>query len=364
MPAYKDPRTNTWFTKFRYKDWTGKVKDKMKRGFPTRREAVAWEEQFKARLAGTLEMTMSEFYEIYKEERFPRLKAVTQEEKEYMIKDKIIPYFGNMPLNQITSKDVIKWQNELLSYRDDNGKPYSKSYLKTIHNQLSAILNYAVRHYQLSVNPATQAGNFGNESEIKLHFWTLDQYKKFIEEMMLEPIFYYCFQVLYWLGIREGEALALLQSDFDFEKKTVSITKTFQVIKKKQIVTTPKTPKSVRTIGIPDFLCEELQEFFEMIPPEMKNERIFYGIFKSNLSRHLHRGAKKAGLPQIRVHDLRHSHASLLINWGYSAVAIADRLGHESIHVTYRYAHLFKETEQEMLNKLDQLNGDSQGGDV
>ena len=309
-------------------------------------------------------MTLRDFYEVYKEERFPRLKEVTRSAKEYMIADKILTAFGDKKLNEITSTDVIRWQNELLAYRDNEGKPYSKSYLKTLHNQLSAILNYAVKFYKLPVNPAAQAGNVGNESDIKMRFWTLEEYKKFSETMMYDPVHYYCFQILYWMGIREGEALALLQSDFDFNAKTLSITKTYQVVNGEHLITPPKTTKSIRKVIIPDFLVEELKDFFATIPPEMKQERIFYGVTKSTLYRHLKEGAQKAGLKKIRVHDLRHSHVSLLINLGFNAVAIADRVGHESIHITYRYAHLFPDTQQDMANKLNALadNKPEKGG--
>ena len=355
MPAYKDNNTNTWFVKFRYKDWTGQSKEKKKRGFATKRDALAWEESFKVRSAGTLEMSFRDFYEIYKEERFPRLKAVTQREKKYIIEAQILPYFGDRPINEITSADIIRWQNKLLSFRDKDGNPYSKTYLKTIHNQISSILNYAVKHYKLPSNPASIAGNIGSESDVKMKFWTLDEYKAFIETQMYDPIHYYCFQVLYWTGARVGETVALTQSDFDLENRTLSITKTYQVVDGKGIITPPKTPKSNRIIILPEFLCDEMRDFFAIIPPDRKDDRIFLGATKSSLGRHLKEGAKKVGLKKIRVHDLRHSHVSLLINMGYSAVAIADRMGHESIHITYKYAHLFPDTQQEMVDKLNQL---------
>lgn len=355
MPVYKDKNRGTWFSQFRYKDWTGETKRMTKRGFSTKREAVEWEESFKVRLAGNLDMKMKDFIKIYEEEKLPRLKEVTKENKRYVIKDKILPYFGELPINKISSTDVIKWQNALLAYRDEEGKPYSKSYLKKIHSELSAIFNHAVRFYKLPTNPAAQAGNIGSDNEIRMKFWTLDEYQKFIETMMYEPIYYYCFQVLYWLGLREGEALALLQSDFDFSNKTVSITKTYQEIGTRHFVTSPKTAKSVRDVGIPDFLCEELKEFFAMIPPDLIKERIFFGVSKSGLYKHMRKGSKEAGVKIIRIHDLRHSHVSLLIDMGYSAVAIADRVGHESIHITYRYAHLFPDKQKEMVSKLDQI---------
>lgn len=356
MPAYKDPKTGKWKVQFWYKDWTGKQKKKMIRGFQTRREALQYEANFKAKKAGCLEMTMKDFVEMYMEERFPRLKEVTRETKTYIIRDKILPYFGKMKLIDITSTEIIRWQNEMINYRNANGKPYSKSYLKELHTQITAIFNYAVRYYKLPSNPASIAGNFGSDKEIEMDFWTTEEYLRFSEQMMDEPPYYYCFQVLYWLGVREGEALALTKEDFDLEKKTVTINKTYQVLHKGNAVTTPpKTHKSNRTITIPDFLCEELKDYFEMLPPDSNETRIFYMLSKSSLTRHMKKGSEAAGIKRIRVHDLRHSHVSLLINLGYSAVAIADRMGHESVHVTFRYAHLFPSVQQDMAERLDRL---------
>lgn len=250
---------------------------------------------------------------------------------------------------------MIAWQNELLAYRDEKHQPYSQSYLKTLHNQLSAIFNHAVRFYDLRSNPAAKAGNMGSEERKEMLFWTKEEYQKFAEEMMDKPISYYAFQMLYWTGIREGELLALTPADFDFERGTVKISKTYQHLKGKDVITSPKTKKSNRTIQMPDFLCVEMQEFFKMQYGLKKKDRIF-SINKSYLHREMNRGAEAAGVKRIRIHDLRHSHISLLIDMGFSAVAIADRVGHESIEITYRYAHLFPSKQKEMANKLDDLN--------
>ena len=173
--------------------------------------------------------------------------------------------------------------------------------------------------------------------------------------MMDKPISYYAFQMLYWTGIREGELLALTPADFDFEKGTVKISKTYQRIKGEDMITSPKTKKSNRTVQMPDFLCTEMQEFFDMQYGLKRKDRIF-NITKSYLHYEMDRGSKAAGVKRIRIHDLRHSHISLLIDMGFSAVAIADRVGHESIEITYRYAHLFSSKQKEMAIKLDFMN--------
>ena len=224
-----------------------------------------------------------------------------------------------------------------------------------LHNQLSAIFNHAVRYYELRSNPAAKVRNMGSEEHREMLFWTKEEYKKFSFEMMDKQVSFYAFEMLYWCGIREGELLALTPADFDFERGTVKISKTYQRLKGKDVITSPKTKKSNRTIQMPDFLCTEMQEFFGMQYGLKKKDRIF-NITKSYLHWEMERGAKAAGVKRIRIHDLRHSHISLLIDMGFSAVAIADRVGHESIEITYRYAHLFPSKQKEMASKLDDLN--------
>ena len=185
-------------------------------------------------------------------------------------------------------------------------------------------------------------------------FWTLEEYKRFSEVMMDKPISYYAFQMLYWCGIREGEMLALTPKDFDFKAETVTIDKSYQRLKGRDVITTPKTKKSNRTIKMPKFLCEEMQEYLGMFYEAGENDRIF-PVSKSYMHHEMDRGSKEADVKRIRIHDLRHSHVSLLIEMGFTAFAIADRLGHESIEVTYRYAHLFPSKQTEMANKLDDL---------
>ena len=139
MPAYKNKDNGSWYVVTQYTDWTGERKPKCKRGFATRREALEWEQKFQQQSAGDLDMSFEAFVEIYTTDLKTRLKESTWQTKEHIIQTKIVPYFGKRKINEITTKDVIAWQNELLAYRDEKHKPYSQSYLKTLHNQLSAI---------------------------------------------------------------------------------------------------------------------------------------------------------------------------------------------------------------------------------
>ena len=352
MAVYKEPKTNTWRVIYRYTDWTGERKQSSKRGFPTKRDALAWEREQLLKVKSDLDMAFEAFVELYRRDMKIRLRQNTWETKENIIQSKLIPYFGNKRISDIDAKDVIQWQNEVMNLRGKNGEPFSATYLKTIHNQLSAIFNHAVRFYDLKSNPAAKAGSVGKKEAKEMSFWTKDEYLKFADSMMDKPISYYAFQMLYWCGIRLGELLALTPADFDFIKNTVTISKSYQRIGKKDIVTEPKTPKSNRIISMPDFLCQEMQDYIKSLYGCKPIERIF-AITKSYLHHEMDRGSKEQGIKRIRVHDLRHSHVSLLIDMGFSAVAIADRVGHESIDITYRYAHLFPSKQIEIANKLE-----------
>ena len=214
-----------------------------------------------------------------------------------------------------------------------------------------------MKFYGLKDNPAAKVGNMGKAKAREMLFWTQEEYKKFSEEMMDKPVSFYAFEMLYWCGIREGELLALTPADFDFDRETVTISKSYQRIGGRDIITDPKTPKSNRTIKMPEFLCEEMQDYIKQLYRIGKNDRLFE-VTKSYLHHEMDRGAKAAGVKRIRIHDLRHSHISLLIEMGYSAVAIADRVGHESINITYNYAHLFPSTQSDMADKLNQFRKD------
>jgi len=356
MAVYKDKWNgysgNTWRVACYYKDWKGVRKKHEKRGFETKKEALAHEREFLAKSSKDINMGFITFVDIYMGDIMPQLKLSTYETKKNIINTHIRPYFANMSLSGVSSTEVLKWQNELLMLRDENGKGYSPTYLRTIQNQLNAIFNHAVRYYDLPKNPCIANKKMGKAKAKEMLFWTKDEYLAFSNVVKDKPMTYYAFQVLYWTGIRCGELLALTREDFDLENRVLRIDKTFQVIKGKEIVTLPKTEKSNRKISLPEFLCREMEDYFESLYKVGKQSRIF-AVTKHYLHHEMDRGSKAAGVKRIRLHDLRHSSCALLINLGYSPVQIAERLGHESSTITERYSHLYPSVQQEMANRLD-----------
>lgn len=133
MPAYKDNRQGTWYASFYFENWQGVKQKKLKRGFATKKDALAWEREFLLQQAADLTMTFEAFVEIYITDKKKRLRENTWFTKEHIIRTKILPYFKEKRLSEIKPRDVIAWQNEMLNYRDKNGKAYSPTYLKTLH---------------------------------------------------------------------------------------------------------------------------------------------------------------------------------------------------------------------------------------
>lgn len=234
MAVYKEEKTGTWRVIYRYTDWTGEKKQTQKRGFQTKREAQAWEREQLNKARADLDMTFKSFVEQYTADMQTRIKENTWATKEHIIRSKLLPYFGKLKMSNITAQQIITWQNELMNYKDENGKALSPVYLKTINNQLSAIFNHAVKFYNLKENPCRKAGSMGKKKNREMLFWTKEEYLKFAEVMMDKPQFYYSFEMLYWCGIREGELLALTPADFDFKKGTATIYEKMEWIQRYQ----------------------------------------------------------------------------------------------------------------------------------
>ena len=351
MPAYKDEKTGKWFAKFYYTNWQGIKKQKWKRGFATKKEALGFERDFLEKQSANPDMTFQNLYEIYMEDMAARLKQSTLLTKKAVLQTHILPFFGSKPINEIKASDVRRWQAKLMSSPNN----YSQTYLKKINTELNSIINYAKRFYDLNTNPCGKAGTIGKAKAEEMDYWTYDEYIAFREGVKDKSLSYICFEVLYWTGMREGELLALSPADIDLDNKTISINRTYQRIEGKDVFTSPKTRKSKRKIPIPDFLCQELSDYIQSRYMLDADERLF-PVTKSYLSHEMIRGCKNTDVKKIRIHDIRHSHASLLINQGCDALMLADRLGHEKVSTTLNtYSHLFPHKQQELVHSLESL---------
>lgn len=273
MKAEKDKKTGKWLIQYRYTDWQGKRRKSTKRGFATKREAEEWLRNFLITQKADFDMKFADFWKMYCADMETRLREHTMRTKKYIVELKILPYFGNKRVNDITAADIRQWQNELIKMG------YSPTYLKTINNQLSAIFNYAVRYYDLKSNPCVKAGSMGKSKAEEMDFWTGEEFRKFIDSVMNKRLSYMAFMTLYRTGMRMGELLALNPKDIDLEKRTISITKSYQRLGKKDVITPPKTPKSKRVITIPEFLAADIKDYMDSFLTDTGQQ----GIQRSNI---------------------------------------------------------------------------------
>lgn len=295
-------------------------------------------------------MQMDKFVDIYFSDKKNELKANSIRNKQHMINKHIIPYFGNKKLNEITPADIIQWQKIIQENK------FSKTYERMIQNQINALFNHAQRIYNLKENPCKKVKRMGKSDADKLDFWIKEEYDRFISGVDRKSEDYLMFEILFWTGIREGELLSLTIADFDMTNNLLHINKTYHRIDGKDVISTPKTDNSVRTIIIPNFLKEEVQEYISYHYGFPENERLF-PIVARTLQKRMKRYEKKTGVKPIRVHDLRHSHVAYLINQGVEPLIIKERLGHKNIQITLNtYGHLYPSRQKEVAALLDEKN--------
>lgn len=344
MPAYYDENTKTWFCKFYYTDYTGTRKQKKKRGFKLQRDAKEWERAFLSALRYDDQTTFGTIAQQYIEENTPRRRYNTIKTYTSALKH-ILPTFENVPISNITEQAVIRWQNDLL------GKEFSDIYVNKIDTVFRTIYKFGAKRCKIPFSPFEGIPKIGKASSKSLNFWTFEQYQVFIPHIT-NPVVKTAFDVLYYCGLRIGELFALTAADIDLENKMIHITKSLQRVKRTDIITPPKSEKGTRDITIPNFLTNELENYMSMLY-DCKGETRLFEISKQALYYPMKKYAPAAGIPKIRIHDLRHSHVAFLIEKGVSPLAIAERLGHEDIQITLgTYGHLYPNKQREIADIL------------
>lgn len=362
MPSYKDEKTGLWFCKFNYKTYTGDTKQKKKMGFTRKKDADSWERDFLIASQGQPNMPFKDFLEIYKKDNYPQLRLKTQITKDGRYK-RVLPTFGDLPLDEIDPLDIRKWQNSMIE------EGLSSKYIESIQNEFSTVLNHAVRYYGLKENPIHKVGKAKVPNEIKepMRFRTLEEFKevyKHIGDIKAKT----AINILYWTGIRKGELLALKWSCIDLDNKKLRIESSLQRIKGKDIITPTKTYET-RVLSLGDSTVEILKEYKSKVYNPQPNNIVFdwekrfiengirYGVKGANdeikAYNYTHE-VKRPLIKRIHVHGLRHSHASYLINNGINIVLISKRLGHKNTSITLdTYSHFFPLEDDKMIEIIN-----------
>lgn len=359
MPVYKDEKTGKFYVKLYYTDYTDTRRQKMKRGFKLQRDAKEWERDFLSTQTAQPTMPFKSLVELYLADKKEHSKLITYQTKKNRIEKWIAPFFNKQQINSISAADIRQWQAQLKNSLNANGEPLSPGYMQNIVVELSSIFNFAVRFYGLTVNPCRIAGNTVGKKQKSMNFWTKEEFDRFIDTFEKADPYYTAFLLLYYCGLRIGELEALTASDIDLTSGILTISKTYHLIDGKGIVTSPKTEKANRTITLPPFICTILQAYERRIYDITPDSRLFTASH-SSYARQMEIHAARAKVKRIRLHDLRHSHASLLIEMGFSALLVSERLGHENVSTTLNiYSHLFPSKQTEVAERLEKLCGDN-----
>ena len=343
MAAYRDEKSKTWFVQFRYRDWQNNSRHTTKRGFKTKKDALNYEYEFKMTSANRIDVTVSALIKNYLEDKKLHVKESTYIIIEQNMIHHIKPYLGNLKLKDLNPMILRQWQNEIIKL---NLRP---STLNTIHVHCSNLLNFAIKYYGLKENPLRLIGSIGKKESSK-NFWEIEEFNKFIKTIYNNK-YRVIFSLLFFSGMRIGELLALNIGDFDFKNNTISINKS-KMISTGELTTT-KTSYSVRIIDMPALIMQMMRDYiksFKVIPNPL------FQITPTALLQTLVKYARIAGVKRIRIHDLRHSHASLLIHKGVSITAISRRLGHKSPKITLEvYSHMYIESGEQISNMLQDV---------
>lgn len=342
MSVHKDERkTGTWFAHIRYTDWTGQRRQHRKRGFPTKREALEYERNFLSKQSCT-GLTMKALYDLYMEDLAHRLTKTSSLVTIRYRLDKAMRYLQDLKVEQVTPQIIRKIQYNLKE------AGFSNWTVKSAISTLSSMFNYGIKYMGLSSNPCHIAGSVLKAEYREMTIWTEDEFEQF--RAAVNPNFITLFSVLFYTGLRIGELLALTWADID--GNILHITKTYD--SQTGGVTTPKTPNAVRDITIPDFIVDLLAIRPLTYSPD---DRVFPRA-PSTIRYTLIKGAQKADIPVIRVHDLRHSHASNLIAAGVPITAVSRRLGHANPNITLQvYAHALQNDDANIARLLDEKRG-------
>lgn len=351
MPAYFDKEKKTWYVKFWYKDYTGKRRQTTKRGFKLKKDALKYEHDFKEEQQGSMNISFDKLAERYLLHKQQTIRKESYNSAKAQIKLYILPFFKGKQVNEITAKDVINWHDTFLK-----PKHLANTSLRIISGRLSSLFGFARRYYNILSNPVREVDTIGSLKRKKPYvIWTAEELETLCQSFPKDSLYPLTFKMLFFTGMRPCELLALSPDDIDPEAGTISITKSYHYDSRlavKGYFTPPKNEYSARTIHVPPFLLKELIDHVQKC---RKNgmQRIFpmrSGSIMMTLRAHV----KKLGLKDIRTYDLRHSHASLLIDAHQDVTLIAKRMGHASPETTLKiYTHTYKDNTSKLLSFLN-----------
>lgn len=346
MAVYKDNNRGTWYTVYQELDsTTGLRRQRCKRGFASKREAQAYEAAHRV-VGGTVAVEDRTFEDLCNE----YLDSIDASKTARSLRASWLRLHFPLleaPMGQVTRPALVQWRNEL------RNTGLANRTLNRGIGYVKAVCAYTAKVYGVSDAGVVLSGfKLSKEDKEEMEVWSPEEFNQFLSCVHGEYYRAY-FSYLYWTGARRSEGLALCKDDIKGNRVRI-----WRSIKHYSNGFLPlKTDSSERTIPLDSTTLAMLQPLLERAKPFVFGGDRSLPI--SNVQREFARAIKESGVKPIRIHDLRHSHASLLLSRGVSVIAVSKRLGHSSINVTLKtYAHLLKEQEDSLVAVIDQIRAD------
>lgn len=275
-------------------------------------------------------------------------KESTVVDKEKFFKLFLLPKFGDMKIEDLTKEVLYVWQDETWNMKNPKTNDfYSYKYLSNIRLHLSAFLSWVEERYNIPNQLKKVKKPKKRVSKTEMKFWTREDFDKFLA-VVDNPTFYALFSVLFFTGRRKGEVIALNFDDVKPDKILFNKTYSRRTLDGEYKITTTKNEKKDYT-----FICEPLKNILANYEPQ---EPFFFGgshpIHENTIGHAFERYTKRANLPKIRIHDLRHSFVSMLIHLGASIYVVASLIGDTPTQVLQTYGHLYNEDRLNILAKI------------
>lgn len=350
-----------YFFRIKYKDIFGEWHDYTSPKYKKQQDAKEEEARYRIKVseqkAYTSNITLEEAFYDYIDNKKNKVKKQTYL-KEYNLFRHLKPLEKNK-INDIDLSRYRKLRNHI------NNLPFSVNHKNKILRLLKNILLYSNKYYNTSDSVIKFIETFKDANNIKkeMDFFTYEEYKKF-DNVINDHKYHTLFEILYYMGLRQGELLALTWNDINFKKKTISITKTLTTKIKGEnwTISSPKTKNSIGVLPMTQNVYNDLKMMLNSAKQysDFKNEWFVFGnsepFKETTIQKKKNDYCKEANLKQIRIHDFRHSCASLLINKGASIVLVSKYLRHSNVSITLNtYAHLYKSELENMTDILNKL---------
>lgn len=337
MPAYKD-KNGKWYCKFYYKDYSGENRQKKKSGFALRKDALAWERDFiENHAAVNNEISFDALLNRYLTDLKARVKESSFARRKGMIDNHIHGFF-QCSASKVTPLAIKNWQYSLRE------KGLAPNTIRNMTAVLSCVFNWGITFCGLHENPVKSAKHITPKEKRGYTILTREQYEQL---QFSTPTYKAVFDTLFYTGMRLGECLALTIADV--EGKSINIDKN---LSQRKVVTTPKTQNSIRKVIIPDFLARELEDYINAKYGAEPTD-VLFRTSRTPLRSELRRALSEQGLPIIRIHDLRHSHASMMIELGCNILLVAERLGDTPNTALSTYSHLYPNKQEDFVAMIE-----------